>query len=540
MVYDHNCKQGVFMNLKNGLYILTSLSLLTACQNGGNSPSPASSTEKDYYAIAMALAPSITYTIPTDLETDCYFNSEVVTSGSSIVAYASSSVAFGESCLSESRTCENGILSGSYNYASCSVNAAASCLFNGATIADGQSITAYINSSAPVGESCQSEVRTCTNGILSGSASYAGCQVDGNASCLFDGKTILHGESTSAFLNSSESFGSTCQLEFRTCENGVLSGSNQYSTCLINEPASCLFNGQTIAHGENVNAFLNSNVEFGSSCQTEVRSCNNGVLSGTNEYASCSVGESASCLFNGQTMAHGEIITAFEKSNVEYGQACTAETRVCDNGHLSGTFSYASCDAGQAASCLFNGQTIPDGASINAFASSTASASEGCSNENRVCSNGVLSGSFEYGMCEIEQPKACLFNGKTINSGDSIVAYQHVKSDNKGKCQSEVRECNDGVLSGTYENTSCKLKDYPNHHDDEDWVKICKNVREIKHKYQHDEKGLYSKWENSGKQRLKERFNCGKHLGWYKHNNRNEHPTCQSQNGWYQDKKHNH
>lgn len=51
----------------------------------------------------------------------CTFNGTSVASGSSVTAYQSSSVAAGSQCVSQSRTCTNGTLSGSYQYASCSV-----------------------------------------------------------------------------------------------------------------------------------------------------------------------------------------------------------------------------------------------------------------------------------------------------------------------------------------------------------------------------------------------------------------------------------
>ncbi|MGZ3689938.1 MAG: hypothetical protein ACXVAX_00455 [Pseudobdellovibrio sp.] len=526
------------MNFRNGLFITASALIMCSCQNGGSSPSTDTTAAKDYTAIALALAPSVTYTIPGDLNGDCYFNTQVVTSGSTVVAYNSSSVPAGQSCTSEVRTCESGMLTGSFNYASCSVNAPASCLFNGQTIADGQSVTAYTNSSVPYGDTCASEVRTCTNGVLSGSNQYGSCNVDAAASCLFNGVTVASGASVSAYLASSVSYGSSCQLEYRTCDNGVLSGSNQYASCNVDAAASCLFNGQTVADGQTVTAFLSASVDAGSSCSSEVRTCNNGVLSGSDQYASCTVNQPASCLFNGQTLANGQTVTAFESSSVEYGQLCNAETRVCDNGHLSGSFTYGSCDAGQPVSCLFNGQTIPSGATVTAYATSSVAVGATCQSEVRTCSNGVLSGSNQYGTCEVAQPKACLFNGKTISSGDSVVAYQTTKCDNRGKCQSEVRTCSNGVLSGSYTSSTCKNKDYKPLHDDDDTVKICKLVVQIKHAEILSKKGVdeNSSFSVPGNCQLKERFNCGLHLGWYKQENRDEHPTCKSIKGWYEDK----
>lgn len=58
------------------------------------------------------------------------------------------------------------------------------CSFNGQTILNGQSVTAYSGSIASFGGSCSAQTRTCQNGQLSGDASYqfSSCQVSTDAS----------------------------------------------------------------------------------------------------------------------------------------------------------------------------------------------------------------------------------------------------------------------------------------------------------------------------------------------------------------------
>ncbi len=104
----------------------------------------------------------------------CSWNSGSVTNGNSVTAYQASTVAYNNTCTSQTRTCSNGTLSGSYQYASCSVTPAASCTVNGTTVASGQSATFYTQQVAPTGQVCSSvsQSRTCTNGTLSGSSSY--------------------------------------------------------------------------------------------------------------------------------------------------------------------------------------------------------------------------------------------------------------------------------------------------------------------------------------------------------------------------------
>jgi hypothetical protein len=101
--------------------------------------------------------------------------------GSSTTAYQASSVTCGNSCVSQSRTCTGNALSGSYQYSSCNVGSCASCSLPwGGSITHGQSVTAYAGSLVPCGSSCSSQTRTCNNGSLSGSHQYSSCSV---ASC---------------------------------------------------------------------------------------------------------------------------------------------------------------------------------------------------------------------------------------------------------------------------------------------------------------------------------------------------------------------
>ena len=58
-----------------------------------------------------------------------------------------------------------------------SSSSSSSCSFAGSSVANGASVTAYLSSSAPYGSSCQAQTRTCSNGVLSGSYSASSCSV---------------------------------------------------------------------------------------------------------------------------------------------------------------------------------------------------------------------------------------------------------------------------------------------------------------------------------------------------------------------------
>ncbi len=218
------------------------------------------------------------------------------------------------------------------------------------------------------------------------------------------------------------------------------------------EAAKCNFNGKELADGQTVETFLTSSVAYGNTCSAEQRTCKDGAVSGSYPFATCEVGVPLACLFNGQTIKHGDTIAAFNNSTVPFGKTCVPELRKCENGSLSGQASFATCEVGAAMACLFNGQTIKHLASVVAFQSSSVAFDKSCVRESRVCTNGVLSGQNPYASCAADVPKSCLFNGLTIAHGQSVDAYAEAQSTT---CNKESRICTDGILSGQFTNAAC-------------------------------------------------------------------------------------
>jgi hypothetical protein len=90
-----------------------------------------------------------------------------VTEGGTVVAYLMPQAAPGSQCLSETRVCVNGMLTGSYQHMSCLEDLGCQTSFG--YIPNGGSVTAYLNPIEQGGNKCQLEIRICTAGILSGS-----------------------------------------------------------------------------------------------------------------------------------------------------------------------------------------------------------------------------------------------------------------------------------------------------------------------------------------------------------------------------------
>jgi len=273
----------------------------------------------------------------------CNFAGGTVPDGGNVIAYQSESVAAGGTCSSQTRVCNNGQLSGTYAYTSCQVEEATDCQFNGNSIANGLSITAYQSAAVPFGSTCTSQTRSCSNGTLSGSYSFSNCEQAEPLDCSFNGSTLEHGDFVRAYLSDSVAAGSSCSSQTRTCFNGVLSGTYLYSTCSIAEAASCNFNGVSIADGDTTTAYLSSSVPFGSTCTSQIRACSDGTLSGSYSFSNCEQAEPLDCSFNGSNVEHGDFVTAYLSNSVAAGNSCSSQTRTCFNGVLSGSYTNSNC-----------------------------------------------------------------------------------------------------------------------------------------------------------------------------------------------------
>ena len=187
-----------------------------------------------------------------------------------------------------------------------------SCLFNGQAITAGSSVTAYQQSSVPSSQQCVSQTRTCSDGVLSGSFTNASCMVVAAGNCALGAQEIANGATVSGYSAAQVGSGQTCAsvAATATCTNGVLS-KNIYSACSIATSASCQFNGQFLPDGASITSYLTASVPFGSACSPEVRTCTNGTLSGNYAAPACVVAPSASCNYANTAIASGESVSVY-------------------------------------------------------------------------------------------------------------------------------------------------------------------------------------------------------------------------------------
>ncbi|MDP1666093.1 MAG: hypothetical protein Q8L79_13355 [Methylobacter sp.] len=251
-----------------------------------------------------------------------------VTNGHTVTAYLSEAEPYGNIAVppntcqnAEIRTCTAGTLSGSYAEQYCNIATSADCaspFAGGAVISNGGHVNAYSIASVPAGYSCPAfVVRTCTDGILSGSGTFENCNVQTTRNIEVEVNT----QGTGTVSGITAALGSTATGTFTSCTGttctvsddwtgtlsatGTCSGGGVVSGTSATIPASAIGTSvalasctgpvcttpwsTTIASGGSTTAYLTSSVLSPSTCASELRFCNNGVLAGTYTHQSCTV-----------------------------------------------------------------------------------------------------------------------------------------------------------------------------------------------------------------------------------------------------------
>lgn len=285
------------------------------------------------------------------------------------------------------------------------------CFFNRSGLMNGDSVQAYQSSTVPIGQQCKGQVRTCQNGALTGTYEYSFCLPGAPAACLIDGRTIPSGGSIKTYSSATVGYGRNCEeiSQVRTCTNGVLTGSFTFGSCVTERPKDCTLNGTIIANGQSKRYYREAVVPFLGNCAAELRVCTDGTLSGSFVQTSCTPATAVGCTVNGVSMTHGQTMSFFNVNTVAYDKICPASApRTCNNGAVTGDASYIynRCDPVNANDCSFNGAPVKHNESIDAFRVSTVPFGQSClaQKESRRCTNGTLAGSFQFSSCVEGQP----------------------------------------------------------------------------------------------------------------------------------------
>ena len=174
------------------------------------------------------------------------------------------------------------------------------------------------------------------------------------------GSTVTHGGYVTAYQTASAASQSACNAasQTRTCTNGQLSGSYTFATCTPPATATCTpLAAQT-------QTLLCPAGQTGSVTQTRTSSCAAGATTPSwsawaNSASSC-VTPTVSCPTPwGSTVTHGGYVTAYQTASAASQSACNAasQTRTCTNGQLSGSYTFATCTPATATCTALSPQT---------------------------------------------------------------------------------------------------------------------------------------------------------------------------------------
>lgn len=400
---------------------------------------------------------------PSSVPGSCSFNGVTLMNGETRTFYRTDIVPFGQQCQGVSRTCTNGILSGTSEYAhpSCvTPNAPISCTLNGVTIAHGQSRTFYNRENVLFGQNCSSfgATRTCDNGTLLGDTDYryASCTAAGAQSCTLvttsgtttSTTTVAHGASRSFWSEYSVPYTTTCDAHrlTRTCNDGTLSGSSAYKhpSCTTIAEKGCDIDGITVAGGAKRTFYTSRTApsEGGCAAIDQERTCSNGVLSGNANYryAYCAPNGQKYCVQDSAYVAHNTNKTFYSTKNPSFGSTCSqfAQTRNCTNGTLDGsnTYQYASCTEPTGASCVLDGTTVAHNQTYTFYSRSSAPSGTTCAQygQARTCIDGILSGSASFDRSSCSNPTAS--TQSTSQLAAALAAMEALLHDALAKLQS--------------------------------------------------------------------------------------------------------
>ncbi|OGG58487.1 hypothetical protein A2765_02020 [Candidatus Kaiserbacteria bacterium RIFCSPHIGHO2_01_FULL_56_24] len=336
--------------------------------------------------------------------------------------YSVTAAPLGSSCASNktTRQCVNGNFSGNpaYQYGSCS-DTANQCIVNSVTIANGVSQQFYSRSSVNTGDACSSytQTRTCTNGVMTGASNfmYSSCIVDVPDSCSVGGIAVAHGSSRTFYTQDLATSTVSCSAygQSRTCNDGVLSGSGEYSkpSCTA---GACFTDGVTFQSGSTTTFYFAKNIPSGEQCSSyaQTRSCVSGTFTGNAayKYTSCVPAAAGTCVTDSVVLTSGQAWLFYSTTTAAVGTTCgsVSQLRTCTNGTLGGTASFNRTSCSDTKLCPLAGVNVPHGDSYTFYNAQTVDFGSTCSSEaqTRTCSNGKFSGSdsYQYANCSVNPP----------------------------------------------------------------------------------------------------------------------------------------
>ncbi len=340
------------------------------------------------------------------------------------------------------------------------------------SVAHGSKIMVYAKDTVTCKEGCgkYSEELTCNNGLFDKelTGKFFKCEVQECPSCSLGQNLILSGETVEVYKSDMVGCTDSCETlkQLRTCNSGVLSGSDEYKFFSCNrKPCRCALpdNSAFISLNGTIKLYGIEKSTCGKTCETDfaqVRTCISRTTAGveefvldgssTNRFRTCSEATNCFCtLPNGLgVLAHGQSRTISTAQTVACGETCNAKPSVsvtCDNGqfrnvaNLTQVVDFSTpvfsghkyqCSVEACVSCKVPGTSISilHGNNHRFAKESSAGCGMSCDFKDRACTNGVFAGDITYAAASCNK-RPCLCNvsdrpGIQIPVGDRTTFYR--------------------------------------------------------------------------------------------------------------------
>ncbi len=216
--------------------------------------------------------------------------------------------------------------------------------------------------------------------------------------------------------------------------------------------------GEKLAHGATHKAFKSMAVNCTTTCEanSQERTCNNGVLSGSNDYKAktCTVTGCAGCTLPwGDKIEHGDSAKAYNLANAPCKDRCESATLTCDKGQLLGgveTFRYKACAYTlPTCDCTHAGVIIKNGNSQTVFNAKEVECNKTCAQGEVRCTDGTLSGQLGYQelSCSVKPCRCKTAWGGLLDNNQTDYAYKK-----------KVLTCDDQVAGQTCNDANNRIR----------------------------------------------------------------------------------
>ncbi len=234
------------------------------------------------------------------IENNCYIGDKVVESGKSIKLYSRKLVTPYENCenFAKERVCKDGYFLGNKEFKFTTCRPDVDCqLPDGSIIKNGEGIKLYSKNTVPFGQTCERYAmkRFCKDTVLSGDNNfiYKKCNISYDNSCeVSDGHILANNQGHVFYSKEQVKFGDSCSKYARRimCSNASMQGGDlrvyKYWNCSETVPKDCAIDDIVIPHGKPQALYSKEYGDSEHDCgfYKEIRTCNNGVLDGQEEY----------------------------------------------------------------------------------------------------------------------------------------------------------------------------------------------------------------------------------------------------------------